>query len=143
MIEKRWVKSSGTLNNKAISIQHLQDWQEARDSNSYPVCVQIAWNANQIDVETGFPSLAEQIQILALGEQLQALGQSGNSLLTMIITHEGVNQWVIYVKDLEQFKQELGQIEDAQDDYPLEMVANDDEQWTTFSQVYQRLVEPA
>lgn len=143
MTEKSWVQSSGTLNDKPISIQHVQDWQQAKESGAFGICVQIAWNAEKIDADTGFPALGEQVQILTLGEQLQALGASGNSILAMVITNDGVNQWVIYVKDLEQFKQELANVGDSEANYPIEMVANQDPDWNTFTQVYQRLVEPA
>lgn len=142
MADNRWVRSSGSLNEQPISIQHREGWEALKAAQEFNLCVQIAWNARHLDEETGFPSLGEQIEILALGEQLQQLEASGNSVLAMIITHGGVNQWVIYVKDLEQFKTELASISEPEDGYPIELVADEDTGWNTFTQVYQRIVEP-
>lgn len=143
MADNRWVRSSGSLNEQPISIQHREEWEALKATQEYGVCVQIAWNARSLDEETGFPSLGEQIEILALGEQLQQLENSKNSVLTMIITHGGVNQWVIYVKDLELFKTELASIAEPTEGYPIELVADEDAKWNTFTQVYQRIVELA
>lgn len=142
MAEQTWIQSSGTLHGKPISIQHVQNWQHIQEAGGYETCVQIAWTAVDVEEGTGFPALSEQVKILTLSEQLQTLEQSHNSALTMMITYDGVNQWVIYVRDLEQFKQELASIEADMADYPLEMVANLDPNWDTFSQVYQQLEQP-
>lgn len=143
MQDNRWVRSSGVLNEQPISIQYRENWQALKAAQTFNVCVQIAWNARQVDEETGFPALGEQIEILALGEQLQQLESSNNSVLSMIIAHAGVNQWVIYVQDLEQFKSELATLAEPQEGFPIELVADEDSDWSTFIQVHQVLDQTA
>ena len=142
MVSNRWVRTTGTLNSHPIHIQYREDWQQAKDARQYGICVQIAWHAEGVD-DTGFPPLGAQLDILALGEQLQALEANNNCVLTMIIAHEAITQWVIYVKDLEQFNQELASIPEPEAGFPIEMVANTDADWSHFSKVYDVIEEIA
>lgn len=138
LANNRWVRASGTLHDKPISIQYREDWQLARDAGDYPLCVQIAWNAETTDDSTGYPALNEQSAILTFSEHLQRQVEEGeNALILMVITHAGVNQWIIYTRDLERFKVALERIPTKDRLYPIEVVADEDPQWQTFTQVYQ------
>lgn len=142
LANNRWIRASGTLNNKPISIQYREDWQLAKDAGEYPVCVQIAWNASSLDDSTGYPSLAEQSDILTFSEHLQRFAEADeNALILMVIAHAGVNQWVIYTRDTETFRAALESIPPREGLYPIEVVADDDPQWRTFTQVYQ-VIQP-
>lgn len=137
LVNNRWVRASGSLNDKPISIQYRQDWQEGLSSGLYPICVQIAWYAQGVDESTGFPSASEQADILLLSEYLQAhLESKEDSIISMLITHDGLAQWVIYTQDLEQFKTALEAIPAPEHGYPIEVVADEDPGWLTFTQVY-------
>jgi hypothetical protein len=140
LANNRWVRATGSLNDKPISIQYREDWELARQSESYPLCVQIAWNAGSVDDSTGFPGLAEQSKILTFGEHLQQhLEPAENALVTMVITHDGVCQWIIYCKDIELLKEGLDRIPTGEGLYPIEVVADEDPLWQTFTQVYQAI----
>lgn len=142
LANNRWVRASGTLHDKPISIQYREDWALAKDAGDYPICVQIAWNAATTDDSTGFPALSEQSAILTFSEHLQRQAEAEeNALILMVITHAGVNQWIIYAHDLERFKQALDSIPTSAGLYPIEVVADEDPQWQTFSQVYQ-VIQP-
>lgn len=144
LANNRWMRSEGTLNEKPISIQYRQDWQLAKEAGEYSICIQIAWNANSSDDSSGFPAEDEQVEILMFHELLQAHVETNeNALVLMMITHSGVNQWVVYAKDLERFKQDLESIPAREGGYPLEVVADMDEEWRIFTQVYQAIEQPA
>lgn len=143
LANNQWVRSSGTLQGKPISIQHRADWQLAKDVAEYAICVQLAWHAQSVDEHTGFPSLAEQGDILIFSERLQqAIETNENALIVMVLAHDGINQWVIYTRDLEQLKAAIEGIPDQSDSYPIEVVADSDPDWQTFSQIYQVIVQP-
>ncbi|MFY9178213.1 MAG: DUF695 domain-containing protein [Venatoribacter sp.] len=143
LANNRWVRSSGTLQDKPISIQHREDWQLAFEAGDYHHCVQIAWSTASADDSTGFASMAEQMDILAFGEMLQkAIEPNENALIVMVLAHSGVNQWVIYLRDLEQFKQDLDNIDTALT-FPIEVVADEDANWSTFHQIYAMIAQPA
>ena len=138
LANNRWVRSTGTLSEKPISIQYREDWALAKEAGEYPVCVQIAWNADTLDDSTGFPSLAEQSEILFFHEQLQShIEKDEQALIMMSISHDGVNQWVIYAQDLERFITALEQVPNKEGGYPIEVVADEDPEWNVFTQVYQ------
>jgi hypothetical protein len=140
LVNNIWVRASGDLNDVPISIQYRKDWQSAQQVGDYRQCVQIAWNATTRDDSSGFPGAEEQQRIVRFHEALQAvLEPQENAVVVMMITHSGVNQWIIYCQDLSQLEQDLNRIPTDQGLYPIEVVADDDPQWHTFSQVYQAI----
>jgi len=142
LVNNRWVRASGTLKEKPISIQFREDWTLARDSGLYGICVQIAWHAQSLDDSTGYPSIEEQAKIVAFTEQLQArLEPDEASVVAMMITHDGINQWIIYTGDLDKLKEGLDSVPTDEGLFPIEVVADPDTDWQTFSQVYQKIQE--
>lgn len=142
LANNRWVRASGSLNDKPISIQYRADWEAVQETDTLPVCVQIAWNAASVDDSTGFPSLSEQTAILSFSEHLQReLEASENALITMVITHDGINQWIIYCRDLETVRGRLNRIPLDDGLYPIEVVADEDPEWLTFTKVYQAILK--
>ena len=140
LVNNRWVRAGGSLKEKPISIQFREDWQMAKDSGLYGLCVQIAWNAESRDESSGFPATEEQARIVAFTEQLQArLEPEEDSVVAMMITHDGINQWIIYTRDLEQLKTGLDAIPTDNGLYPSEVVADEDPDWETFIQVHGRI----
>ena len=119
LANNQWIRSAGTLNEKPISIQYRQDWQLAKEAG-------------------------EQTDILVFNEFLQSnVEAKENALVLMVISHSGINQWVVYARDLERFKQDLERIPTREGGYPIEVVADMDEDWQTFTQVYQAIEQPA
>ncbi|MCA6062757.1 DUF695 domain-containing protein [Thalassolituus marinus] len=144
LANNRWIRASGSLHDKPISIQYREDWETVRDADHMEICVQIAWQADSVDDSTGFPALSEQSRILTFSEHLQQqLEPAGNALVSMVIAHDGVNQWIIYCRDLEVLKEGLNQIPTGEGLYPIEVVADEDPSWNTFTQVYQAIQQQA
>ena len=46
--------------------------------------------------------------------------------MLMVLTYDGVHQWVIYLRDLAQFKAAVEAIPDRDEGYPIEVVADKD-----------------
>ncbi|MEK9713060.1 MAG: DUF695 domain-containing protein [Thalassolituus sp.] len=140
LVNNRWVRAGGSLQEKPISIQFREDWGLAKDSGLYSICVQIAWHASSRDESTGYPATEEQARIVAFTEQLQArLEPEEDSVVVMMITHDGINQWIIYSRDLDQLKAGLETIPTDSGLYPIEIVADEDPAWNTFIQVHERI----
>jgi len=138
LANNRWVRASGTLRDKPISIQYREDWQTVKDADTLPLCVQIAWNAESVDDSTGFPALQEQSRIVTFNQHLQdKLEPDENALVSMMLTNNGVNQWVIYCKDLQKVQDGLNNIPTDEGLYPIEVVANEDPEWATFTKIYE------
>ena len=55
----------------------------------------------------------------------------------MMLTNNGTNQWVIYCRDLELLQQGLDAIPTTDGLYPIEIVADEDPEWSTFVQVFE------
>lgn len=139
-LDNRWVKADGSLNELPISIHSREDWKTTADSGGFPICVQIAWHADNRDERNAFPSQQEMKLIELFHHQLQAqLEMEGHTIIAMVITHDGVNQWVIYTQDIEQLKSDLNSLIAPEQGFPIEIVADEDPDWQTFKKVYQAI----
>lgn len=139
-LDNRWVTADGTLNELPITIYSREDWQGIADSGRFSICVQIAWHAEQRDEENAFPSKQDMLKIDVFHHQLQSqLEAGGHAMVAMVITHDGVNQWVIYCDDIEAVKTGLNKLASAEKEFPLEMVADEDVEWETFKKVHQAI----
>lgn len=137
-LDNRWVIADGTLNDLPITIHSREDWQATADSGLFPICVQIAWHASARDESNGYPIAQEMQQIEMFHHQLQLqFEKQGHTIIAMVITHDGVNQWVVYSDDLEHIKSDLNQLIAPQNGFPIEIVADEDPNWETFKKVYQ------
>lgn len=137
-LDNRWVQADGSLNDMPISIHSREDWQATADSGRFPICIQIAWHAEARDESNAYPSQQEMQQIEMFHHQLQAqLEVEGHTVIAMVITHDGVNQWVIYTDDIEQLKTDLNKLVAPEQGFPIEIVADEDPDWQTFKKVYQ------
>jgi hypothetical protein len=138
--DNRWVTADGTLNELPITIYSREDWKGTADSGRFPICIQIAWQAEQRDETNAYPSKQDMLKIDVFHHQLQGqLEANGHAMVAMVITHDGVNQWVIYCDDIEPVKNGLDQIIAPEDGFPIEIVADEDEQWNTFKKVHQAI----
>lgn len=141
-LDNRWVNADGTLNELPIVIRYREDWQQAANSGQYGICVQIAWNASSRDDSNAYPAQTEMEQIELFHHQMQnKLEGTGNSIVVMVITHDGVNQWVLYTQDLDKIQEELNALSAPPDGYPIEIVADEDPGWDTFKKVSKTIAD--
>lgn len=139
-LDNRWIQADGSLNDMPISIHSREDWRTTAESGRFPICIQIAWHAEARDESNAFPSQQEMQQIELFHHQLQTqLEIEGHTVIAMVITHDGVNQWVIYTDDIEQLKSDLNKLVATEQGFPIEIVADEDPDWQTFKKVYQAI----
>jgi hypothetical protein len=139
-LDNRWVTADGTLNELPITIYSREDWKVISESGRFPICIQIAWHAQKKDETNAYPSKQEMVQIDVFHHQLQSQLESNNdAIVAMVITHDGVNQWVIYCSDIDAVKEGLNQLASPEQGYPIEIVADEDAEWETFNKVHQAI----
>lgn len=139
-LDNRWVTADGTLNELPITINSREDWQNIADSGRFPICIQIAWHAEHRDETNAFPSQQDMLKIDVFHHQLQGqLEGDGHAVVAMVITHDGVNQWVIYCDDIEAVKTGLNKLAAPDQEFPMEIVADEDAKWETFKKVHQAI----
>jgi len=135
-MENRWITAEGKLSGLPIRICYRESWQQLAGQGNAPVCVQIAWHAESKDPQTQFPDLSEMVQVDIFNQQLMAALEDGDTAyVCMVITHNGINQWVIYGADLDAIKQVLDNLPVSGAGYPIEVVADEDPEWKIFKQV--------
>ncbi len=139
-LDNRWVTADGTLNELPITIYSREDWQVLADKGCFPICIQIAWNAEQRDESNAYPSKQDMLKIDVFHHQIQGqIEADGHAVVAMVITHDGVNQWVIYCDDIEIVKAGLNKLSAPDEGFPIEIVADEDAQWETFKKVHQAI----
>jgi len=132
----RWVLADGTLKDQPITIRYRDQVQEQLESDQYQQCIQISWQAQEQDPETGYPSAAELEKIDAFNQKLMAAVETEqHGLLVMVLMCEGVNQWIMYSKDIKQVQQDLNTIPTDTGLYPIEVTSDEDPQWEIFTQL--------
>jgi hypothetical protein len=139
-LDNRWVTAGGTLNELPITIHSREDWEAIAESSRFSICIQIAWHAKQKDESNAYPSQQEMVQIDVFHHQLQSqLESGGHAVVAMVITHDGVNQWVIYCDDIDLMKDGLNNLSAPDQGFPIEIVADEDAEWETFKKVHQAI----
>ena len=132
----RWVLADGTLNELPITIRYRDLVQEEFESGLYNQCVQISWAADEQDAETGYPSANELEKIDAFNQKLMAAVEAEkHGLLVMVLMCEGVNQWILYCRDIEQVQRDLNTIPTDTGLYPIEVSTDPDPKWDTFTEL--------
>jgi len=53
----------------------------------------------------------------------------------MVIMCQGINQWILYTKDTSVLQADLNTIPTDTGLYPIEIVAEEDDQWAIFTQL--------
>ncbi len=132
----RWVLADGTLNDQPITIRYRDEVQAEQDSAQYIHCIQISWQAQDVDTDTGYPSADELEKIDAFNQKLMAAVEpEQHGLLVMVLMCEGVNQWILYSKDIDQVQKDLNTIPTDTGLYPIEVTTDEDPKWDTFTEL--------
>ncbi|NVK36389.1 MAG: DUF695 domain-containing protein [Gammaproteobacteria bacterium] len=132
----RWVLADGTLNDEPITIRYRDELESELASGKFSQCVQISWNAADVDPQTGYPSTSELIKIDDFNQKLMnAIETENHALIVMVIMCQGINQWILYAKDTSQLQADLNTIPTDTGLYPIEIVAEEDADWTIFTQL--------
>ncbi len=140
-VQDHWKIAQGTLYNKPIRISFRDDVAQWKDSGEYPTCLQLAWHLDEVD-EQGLPMPETQVQLDLFNDKLvAALEVDAVAHLVMVICNGGVNQWVFYTKDIDISSQALNTIPVEGGGYPIEVVADEDPDWSTFTEIYQAMQE--
>lgn len=132
----RWVLADGTLNDAPITIRYRDELGDEHASGTYNQCVQISWTASEVDEETGYPSAGELLKIDDFNQKLMsAIEKDEQALVVMVIMCQGINQWILYSKDTVQLQNDLNTIPTDTGLYPIEIVAEEDPEWSIFIQL--------
>ena len=132
----RWVLADGTLNDQPITIRYRDKVQEEFESGQYAHCIQISWSAQETDPKTGYPSSEELEKIDVFNQKLMAaLEKEQHGLLVMVLMCDGVNQWILYCKDIDQVQKDLNTIPTDTGLYPIEVTSDEDEKWDIFTEL--------
>jgi hypothetical protein len=132
----RWVLADGALNDQPITIRYRDNVQSELDSGGYSQCIQISWEAEEVDPETGYPSEAELEKIDAFNQKLmEAIEPKEHGLVVMVLMAQGINQWIIYVRDNEEIQKDLNTIPTDTGLYPIDVVSEEDTSWSNFTEL--------
>ncbi|EAT13760.1 DUF695 domain-containing protein [Bermanella marisrubri] len=132
----RWITADGTFQNDPITIRYRDGVEDEKGSGQYPHCIQIVWEASDVDADTGYPNQAELIKIDAFNQKLmQAIESKPCGLLVMVLTSQGINQWILYATSNEEVTLALDSIPTDTGLYPIEVSSEEDADWLVFTQL--------
>ena len=127
--EDSWAIAEGDHEGKPVLVRFRHKLRNVTDVSGYPQLLQITWPYEEAD-ESGMPE-AEDSNAMELFEEhmIAAFEHDQHAVLTAVITTDGVRQWIIYTGDLEECGKRLSAMPHEQDEYPIELVADDDPEW--------------
>ena len=132
----RWVLADGTLNEQLITIRYRDGVQAELDSRAFENCIQISWEADDVDPSTGYPSVDELEKIDAFNQKLMSSIEPDNhGLVVMVLMSQGVNQWIVYVRDTDELQKDLNKIPTDTGLYPIDVVTEVDSDWLIFTEL--------
>jgi len=95
----------------------------------FPQRLNIFWSMSEPD-DRGYPSSEELVRLHAFEDRLVAAVEGDDfSVLCVVLTGRGEREFVFYTPDPQEFVQRLTQMPQEDEPYPIEIHANDDEDW--------------
>lgn len=99
--------------------------------------LRIVW-AYDAENEMGLPQLCDLELMEACENALVAVFEKDKqTILTHVITADGVRQWVFYSQDLDEAAARLNSVLPHDQPYPLELSAEEDSSWSEYCQTMQ------
>jgi hypothetical protein len=141
-MNEHWKIARGTLYDKPIRINFYDSVEEYKNSGSFSSCIQIAWHLEDDELgEDGLPKEVVQIKLDDFHYKLiNAFETNECAHVVMVICSGNVNQWVLYTSDIETATLALNGIPASSDGYPIEVVADNDPDWSTYHEMYDAML---
>lgn len=99
---------------------------------AYPHMISVAWPYQAIGA--GMPDAAQKERMDLLEDLLMpALERSGNAILTVVITGNGIRQWQWYSRGMEETMDIVNATLESQDPFPVEFSLVEDPAWEGYS----------
>jgi hypothetical protein len=97
--------------------------------SDFPKRLNIFWSMSEAD-DNGYATAAELRKLHTFEDRLvKAVEFDGFSILSVVLTGRSEREFVFYTPDPQEFVQRLTQMPQEEEIYPVEIHANDDEDW--------------
>lgn len=133
-IGNEWSIYQGKLSNGYPIIVRKNTWFETKENLLWKKSAGIAFYVLE-NTENGLPTSSENEKLYILEDKLfKIFEEDKNSAVTLIITAEGVREFILYTKNEELFKNDFESLQILFPDYQLTYFINDDPGWTIYNE---------
>ena len=136
-----WVLAKAERSSRPLLIRFRQ-FPNGLPSATYPKRISLFWTLSDPDV-TGLPTDDEFDRLATFEDRLiAALEHDQHSILTVVLSHNGENEFVIYTADVAGFIERLASIPREAERYPTTIRQSEDPSWSYFLTVIPENVRP-
>lgn len=129
--ENLYFTAQGEQDGKPVIYRSLENVPENQKESDYPNLINIYWPYD-VNVNNGMPDITTNDKQIAFENALESLDQNGISHLVLVVTGNGRKEWIWYVKDVENWMNQLNEKLSGHDVYPIEIEIDQDPEWATY-----------
>jgi len=138
-----WSLVKGADGEAKLLMRFREGLSEATDFSEYPKVLRISWKFVH-DGSSGMPSEKDSREMEEFENYLvEALESDFHAALTAVVTENGVREWIFYTSDLSECSRRINQMPQKTIRYPIELVSNDDVDWSYFRNTFQTICSNA
>jgi hypothetical protein len=136
-----WVLAKAERSGRPLLIRFRQ-FPNGLPEATYPKRISIFWTMSDPDV-TGLPTDDEFDRLATFKDRLiAALEHDEHSILTLVLSHNGENEFIFYTADVAGFFERLTSISRLEEHYPTSTRQAADPDWSYFLSVIPEKVRP-
>ena len=129
--ENLYFTAQGEQDGKPVIYRSLEKVPKNQKESDYPNLINIYWPYD-VDANNGMPDSTTNDNQIAFEDAIESLDQNGISHLMLVVTGNGRKEWIWYVKDVENWMNQLNEKLSGHDVYPIEIEIDQDPEWVTY-----------
>jgi hypothetical protein len=108
----------------------------------YPHLLQVDWKFSSL-IKSGMPSRTDANEASKFEDFLiDSIEVDLQSILTFVITNDGLRSWYIYTNNIDEFSNRLHNIPQKDERYPIEIYLSENEGWKSYEDIVRQCKRP-
>lgn len=126
-----WSLAEGEMDDHTMFLRFRTTITKKLNLSAFPKAIHIFWDYKSEN--NGMPSSILSKNMEEFENRItDALEGDQSGILTVIKTYQGTRQWLFYTTNTENFSDKLHNMPQNKDPYPIEIEAENDEEWEYF-----------
>lgn len=126
-----WAGAEGVNNGLPVIIRFRNKIEQGRHTNEHPQLLQVYWEFDKHS--NGMPSRDVMQEMTIFEDRIsEALEKDLSGVLVAAITTNGYREWVFYAKSLDSFAEQLHNMPQNSEPYPIKIETMIDTEWKYF-----------
>jgi len=129
--ENVYFTAQGEQDGKPVIYRSLENVPEDQKESDFPNLINIYWSF-EVDVNNGMPDSETNENQITFEDAIESLDKKDISHLMLVVTGNGRKEWIWYVKDVDSWLNQLNELLQGHDVYPIEIKIDQDSEWSMY-----------